>query len=1458
MSSNDAQAHPEKRPRRLRRRHWVSIAFVAVLTIGLAVLFHPEIQRRLVEKYVAPQLDQLQVEHIHILPWSLRVDALDATVFGGRFRADSIAVRYCLSSLLSRQLNLQELFLRGGDIDLRHFTPPPTPPASAPFAGVFASLDTGLAYAIGEVLVDVHTQFADEGSVKLRLEGGAIAEHTDGSLLLDAHLAPNANDSIKLAGEIKFDQLDHGLFNAIVVELHAQTELAGLPAGEQFSLSANLRPQSNPPWREYETADGETVAEPLPDDIQLKLVNTDLDGEQRAALLVDAIYAGSNGQLQGTTTLTAVTHIVDPYLDVKTIPAFEHRTTSDFQLDIASLKGSMDLKGVTTISELETILGSSTRTPTDLSVHQKAALAFTNTSANIREFAAQIDDDAAETVLDLALLAPLEVPFDDPAQALAVARSYLGIDILGIPLTWLDGLVAAQDIVAGKLSGKLTLAGDEDGVLLLSSDEALEISNINIGSGDSAILADGHIAFHPRVAIAATGTAIGVDDLVAKIGDTRIAGLQVDAQLPAVVEDGVTLTAQLSGDVDVDPVLAQAPVKERLADISLPDSLKLTFSGGIAAIANAIRIEQLNTTVAQGKKENIVDLKALQAFNIQTGDDGQHIENPGGDLARIKVADIDLAWLNPFITPYRVEGELRKAEFRLSAAEQGKLILAPSTALELAGVNATDVEKKIVRNLWLSLEPRVTYTAEQTVLNYKNLRLREGRRYIAGGTGEVTIATKKDSPISIGASGSLGVALNTLARQPILASNLPEKDITTPTATELRYRVSHSNGVINIARLNLDLSLNKKRYVNVKSKSGLTIRPQLKPGENVAKHAVGEISLAIDELSAAAIANFLSGDAITFDRIDGVVKLQSDGRRLVAQADKPISVRQLTVKDADGKLILHPFDIDAAGEVKASGQTIDANLKQLALKFKGHDKPALAGQLAATVDKSRTIPLQRLSASLRGELPQLLDQPAVLPDHALNAGVLSTEIKVEPNGSIVADTTLSGLESSAKLAIHTVEMPLRGNMRTDGQGFDFTMPLRGTGASGVSNVETVGEYRPVPDEQSLLELRVSSDLFYLNDILATVDQIKRSEPESAAPDVAVSAPVAVDNTPDKKAFWDLLPYDTRINFDFKQVFYSDYVAFNDIVGTANSGSDKLALNDFQAFFHDSPITVDGGLGFDTQQPEPYTAKLTAHVKDFDLNQFFSELAPNKKSRIEGLFGVDAEIGGTSPNAAQFRNRLLVDLKLNSRDGVFRPLPPDSVLMLGASGALGIIGEGLSYVPTGGFGAGVASRLVNYIAEIEYTSVDVHIKRDTSLDLVIERCDLLSPNIRMAATGAIDYVPGTDIMNSPLDVVANLNMTGKGAAILYSMDLLSDEQDRYGYWMGPKFKVWGSVTESESNLEEIMQTAADGSVTGGITRPLSGLIGNVKHRWFGGDSAVEAAQREAQVASDELSPEATSP
>jgi hypothetical protein len=251
--------------------------------------------------------------------------------------------------------------------------------------------------------------------------------------------------------------------------------------------------------------------------------------------------------------------------------------------------------------------------------------------------------------------------------------------------------------------------------------------------------------------------------------------------------------------------------------------------------------------------------------------------------------------------------------------------------------------------------------------------------------------------------------------------------------------------------------------------------------------------------------------------------------------------------------------------------------------------------------------------------------------------------------------------------------------------------------------------------------------------------------------------------------------------------------------------------------------------------KPYDLEMQASVDQFNLDAFLLELNPRAVPVAEGLFDVSIDAYGDSPNMVQYRNNLYFDMQMQSRDGVFRLLDPNDPLVVGSSKFAGAMGEGVSYIPTGLFGVGAVARLVNYINAVPYDTIEAHLVRDESRDVQIRKYVVQSPELLLTAKGGIEYEEGVDVMQSPLKMDAQLDLRDKGAAIFYDLNLLKDKQDPFGYWSGPKIKFWGTPGVLESNLSDIISEAGKGAVMGGLTRPISGLIGNIRHRWMDNES-----------------------
>ena len=1157
------------------------------------------------------------------------------------------------------------------------------------------------------------------------------------------------------------------------------------------------------------------------------------------------------------------------------LPSFDESATGRFAFDLQTLQLDLDYAGTARLGALAGLLGDNLAIPETLLLTKSLEIALVDGAVTIESLLATLAETDAAPLLTAQASAPLRVDLATPAALLEQSATLAHITLDALPLSWINGWLSEPAIEAGTLSAAFSVASDS-GALLVSPIDPLraEITALDERYALSLPLV---LTAQPRARYENQAVTAQIADVHLVADAAELATLSARARLAPGAAAGPRI--KLQGTVDLDEVLAQPMIAAQLADYPLPDGLALALDGEVALPAGGLRVEALHATLTRAAGRPLVEVNTLAPVAIALGEAGARLDNPPGELVLVALDDLDLAWADPFIADLSLSGMLDGATLTLSTgAEVDTLALRSRAPLSLRRVTVRDATSTLVEDLALRVSAEVDYEPARVALRYTGLDARLGGTALARARGAVTVelpagaggaqgeardeqaaegAASSDAatPVTARADGHVELDLAGLRRLPQLATTLAELAPERSWRVDADYALGGDASRIDITRLTAAVAVDDQERIRLSSEAPLVLRPRIAAGEPLARHLTGALAARVDALDSALINDLVPLAGVAFDALSAHATLQSDGSELSAQLREPLSLRGVRLSTAEGAALLHPFSAALTGRLDTRGQRAIATLDSLDVRFDARPEPAaLSGSLALTVDPGARVPLRRLDAELGGFLPVLLDQPAVLPGHSLRQGRLALSASVAEDGTIGGDVVLDELAADEALAITRLTAKATGNMDADGAGFAFRMPISGTGRSGETDGLLTASYAPREAANALLDLELTSRRFLLNDVLASIASIAGAPPPpGAAPEpsgasaAADAPPREPDRTPDASAFWDVLPYDARVRYHIDDLYYTDYVIFNDVQGEITLSPTRFELASLAARFHDSPLTFDGRLDFLGDAAEPYELALDGRIDEFDLNQFFSELVPGTKPRVEGLFSVDVNAHGTSPNMPEYRNELGFDLALRSRDGLFRPLPPDSVLMAGASDVLGIVGEGLSYVPTGGFGAGVVSRLVNYIKVIDYDRIDIHVVRGDSRDIVIEQFHVVSPTVHLSASGGIDYVDGKDILDSPLELDASLNMSGKGAAILYSMDLLEDGEDAYGYAKGPSFRIRGTPSNTESNFTEIVNAAADGTLKGGITRPISGLIGNVKYRWFGDAPDPYADDKGAQDA-----------
>jgi hypothetical protein len=1424
-------------------RFYLPAGLALILGAMSAVVFNPAFQKKMLLDHVGPLVDSLEIGYIHFTPWSLELEHVALGYRGGQFSVGEGKLRYCLSSLLLLNINIKTLAFRDVSIDLEKFSPQETPEkeSGGPFPGVLASLKHGLGYTLQEVMIDAAVRLPDERALTARISGGGIKPDASGAITVALRFdTGNKDDHIDVDGRLGLDQLTRGRFAALDTALDIQASLEKLPETERIYLNLTVAPvpESTGQQEKLSPADEEEKPQYTPESLHLALRLPDGEGGVRSALDLKGTYDGNTGGIGGGYRVTANERLVQPYIkDV--IPPASEVLAGEYRFNSADLTGNMTVTSdllVKDIPEVHPHEG----LPETLKLRNNFRMSLLpGMQLRIETLDTDVSDNADNKPLASRLPGDLHIPVDDLPAFLHQENTLLEFELPGVPLVWFNAFLPGYDITDGTLKAGFVVTTDAGGAIHIKPVKPLRVTGFSVRQQDQALIEGINMSVLPSVNYSRDALGVSLEKLVIDASSGKLVTADLDAAIP--LSEGGDITAQIGADLALHHLLDVFAIKQT-GRTTLPQHLSLKTRAELRQQPNRLTVKKLDANLSLENQTSLVKLHLLQPLFVETTASGPKLGNTAGELATLTVGDIDLNWFSAFVPDTALKGRLSRTDLTLATDTQGAAIITAGKPVTIRHVTVGARGRALFDDLGVSLRPSIRIESGDTTINYKDLGVTSHRNRLLSGAGRVVLPAA-DKPLVT--EGHLNVDMQALARQPLIARVL-QADIDAPVRLEADYDLASDGAVIDINRLSAGLFYaDTQPRVSLRADSKLRVRTRLGGRQSELARTTGKVTLTFARLTPEPFANILKAKGLAFSEASGKAVLTSNGRSLTVDTIEPVKITGLAVKSTTGA-VLNPFTLVVDSEANLRGDTLQAKLGELSIAF---DRDKGVHALDARADlvlkgTGDTVSLETLNADLSASLPSVLDQPAILPGHTLKAGTLTASMHKAADGRLRANTRIKALKGRKALALQTLSLDIDGRLAPDG-GFTLSAPLREQGKSGDSDIQVTARYAPGDGPGKVVDVDVNSTMFYLNDILNTLNSIagkQRAAPSEekkpAATDrtrVAEQKRKALNLTPDERAFWDTTDYDARVKFRLDRLFYTDYLEFRDIQGHAALLPDKLELGDFSMHFHDSPITLDGRMNFAPGET-PYDLKLRAGVEQLDLARFFRELVPGSTPRAEGLFDVSLNAFGSSPNLPEYRNRLYFDLRLKSRDGVFRPFNPDSVLLAGSSGFAGVLGEGLSNLPTGLFGLGAVSRLVNYMKEIRYDKIDMHCVRDASRDVQIRQYVVQSPEILMTATGGIKYEEGVDILDSPLNMEARIDMRERGAAILYSLDLLQSEKDDLGYWKGPVVKVWGTLLKTESNLEDIINEAGQGAVVGGITRPISGLWGNIRYWWFGGGEA----------------------
>ncbi len=845
-----------------------------------------------------------------------------------------------------------------------------------------------------------------------------------------------------------------------------------------------------------------------------------------------------------------------------------------------------------------------------------------------------------------------------------------------------------------------------------------------------------------------------------------------------------------------------------------------------------------------------------------------------------------------FVDDLDLSGGDIKGAFVLGANETpGGFQLEFTEPLNITALSVAREEQTLLSEADVHLTAKMDYQPGRLQVHLADFVASSNQQLLLSGGLDSDIALKQFQPQRVTFRGTGRAGLNGLLAQPLLKPYLV-KPLSQPIVATMAVDGESDLKSLKLSRLEGAVVVQDgAELANFKAVDDFVVTQLAMDGLPAALESVqGSGTLMSRGFPLWLPLSFVQADPwlVTSGTVDSAFNWQVGQGKATLTPTEDLKVNALGVSKA-AKPFLEKVSVETRPSIALTGQ--DAKVTVDAIRLSAAGAEPLTGDLATTVAFEKDFPVQSLAAHMSGPVAPWFRQP-LMPKNALSGGALNASAKVAGDGKASFDASLDNVAFGGKTPyIKSAYAEGSVQINTGGLKITGTVPATLETVDGTTDAKTEFTYIVENGEPSST-LVVNGKLLRLADFqhiaraFVPVVQVKAGkhkktelpgglseagtreklppyEQEAAEhgahPQKSVAAaenksreeateeaedepaPEEIDfaklseeaakpkaTDPDKEPFWKDLPH-TAVGFRFEEVLYRGYVRFSEVAGEATAHREYLSLDAFSARFHEASIEAKSRLDWNEDaMPKPYALQSNAQVKDFDLSAFFGELVPGEKPRVEGLFRMSADAGGSFPSVPQARNFVTFALDLESRSGLFRAIPPNSGLAQTTSGTAAFFGEVFSYVPTSVLGMGTLSRLVSYMREVPYKLVSLNIVRETDLNIRIERMEVRSDQMLILGRGGILYEEDVDLLDQRFDLTAAMDARGEFAAILSGLGLLTDKPAGNNFWRGFDFRIWGSLAKPKTNFDNIVTQASSGTLTRNVTNPFHGIWSNIKY------------------------------
>ena len=988
-------------------------------------------------------------------------------------------------------------------------------------------------------------------------------------------------------------------------------------------------------------------------------------------------------------------------------------------------------------------------------------------AVSVRKVEAGIQSAVHGELLRVAALQPLRFDLQtwlvEPEKP---AEPALRLAATDVPLEWLGGLVPAVQIDRGRFSGTLEVVREAARTTLLVA-QPLKATGVTLRPVQGVKLPPFDVTLVPHATL-------GGGELEADIEQLRVTartGFDVQFKGRATTSRSAWPVTGFEGSLTARVPMLKKAIPE-LHDFAGATRLQVDFD----ALALLIERATFGADADDGRHLVAVELSGQEPLRVLLPQFAIDWNAFKPQTLSVRLDRMPVAWVSPYLPELAFRSGELSADLEVAAGGGKGVRLTAAKPVTVNNLRLAYRDLVAQRTVTATVRPTLVLSNALSVLRLQDLRLSG-----SGGDdvrGEISLEQKADTDlvaVSVALDGNVkqlaqrfGADLGKLTWRQTGELELPTRRL---SVGELKVAITDRDGT---AFLQLD------------ALRPFAVTPAPLHFETAGGGPAPVLHATVTPLKLESLLPNLLG----FD-LEGVLPegeffgaVDSDGR-LVLSAPSPLTFRDVSVRWGDATL-LDRVSMSVDYEVAYGGDGVQARSVDLtAIARDGRMLLHSTTQAVAPLAVDRL--LNEAQIHVEGNLGPLAEQPILASLPRLTAGTLEASLaynRVGADATFTMSTKLRDAVADGPGHLPDLDLQLDAD-GVLGDHLKVALPLHLSSTDfGESDLRFDGKLQRKAGGQLAFDASLNGGRVAMSDVERLIGFVSTmrdttapasgSAPAASSPRLAPLSEEKIAAIAKLRAARDSVPawsgLGGKASVALGKIEFPSF-AVEGVSGKLDVAPARASLSGVRASLLGAALNAAAIVTFDAGKPKPYSLDLNAAVKKLELGRLFAAVAPGTPPTAEGRVEFATTMTSEGLNPLDLALSSVGELRLTGRDGVFRGLAANAGTGSKAARVIGILTFSRELKAIG--------RLLDGLGEIRFKQADLKLER-TPDRIELSQLSIVSPQVRIDATGDIELAALRPVLLSPLNVSARIGAAGDIAVLFDGMKLLEGEKGQAGY------------------------------------------------------------------------------